>query len=113
MNIKGACKYIPHVRPQRPAVCDEKSIIQRAIEEQTRKTDEILRNAFQKHFGFPFEEATIENFEAVSVQGKVWKEFRYCGEPFLRVWKEEYEVDPYLTKPEWPQFKVTTKFEEL
>jgi len=69
------------------------NIIKDAIAEMHKGQDTIIRNAFQKHFGFPLEEVKDkENLEHIIVQGEPISSFRYRGETFL-YWKDEMDFE--------------------
>lgn len=84
------------------------------IQKQARKQDEIIRNAFRKHFGFDIMEVKDrENLEHIVVQGDPVESLRYRGETFLYITKTEIEYDPFLQKPEWSTIRATTQYQEV
>lgn len=66
---------------------------EQAIKEFNNRKELALRNAFQKHFGFPIEQVQDkENLEHIVVEGQEISSFRYRGETFL-YWKDEMELE--------------------
>lgn len=79
-----------------------------------RKQDEIIRNAFRKHFGFDIMDVKDrENLEHFVTQGNPVESLLYRGETFLYITKTEIEYDPFLEKPEWPNIRATIKYQEV
>ena len=58
--------------------------LENAIKEMVRKEEEIILNAFHKHFGFPISEVKDkENLERRITEGNSVEEYRYRDETFL------------------------------
>ena len=92
----------------------EKEIIENAITKHARSMGEIVRTAFEKHFGYHLDEVKDpENLVQLSELGGSTSTLLYRGEAFLKIERAEIEVDPYLRKPEIPQVKLTTRYTEL
>ena len=81
--------------------------------ERNSKLEKKVREAFQKHFGFPLDDVKdTENIERISI-GRDIEYFVYRKQNFLEVRKEEIEVDWYLEKPAFPNIIVRFHYREL
>jgi len=72
------------------------------FEEIAGKQDEIIRNAFQKHFGFPITDVEdTENFRRIVSVDDPYEKFQYKGETFLyfdRTPRFEMKLDPNMSQ---------------
>ena len=91
----------------------EEQIVNDIMGKKAAKLEDMVKSAFQKHFGFPLEEVKdTENLERISIGGEI-EYFVYRKENFLEVRKEEIEVDWYLEKPAIPKIVVKIHYREL
>ena len=94
----------------------EKTTIADALEQHRKKVDEIVMAAFEHHFGFPLTDVKdTDNLEHLipPPTSKGIEALRYRGETFMYIERTEIQVDPFLTKPAWPQIKATTRYIEV
>lgn len=92
----------------------EKTTIADALDKHHKTLGEIVRTAFTKHFGYPLTNVKDpENLAQLSELGGNAITLLYRGEAYLKIEREEFEVDYFLEKPEWPQFKATTRYIEV
>lgn len=67
-------------------------VIADAVRKQLEEQERILKQAFQNHFGYPFEKADKTKLDRVTVIGSPVQQFRYDSETFL-LWDDSEE--PY------------------
>jgi hypothetical protein len=93
----------------------DKTIIDDALEQQRKKVDEIVKAAFEHHFGFPLTDVKdTDNLEhLIPPEGQGIESLLYRGETFMYISRTEIEVDPFLKKPAWPQIKAITRYIEV
>lgn len=92
----------------------KKEIIENAIKKHNRTLGEIVRTAFTKHFGYPLTDVKDpENLVELSELGGSASTLLYRGEAFLKIEREEIQVDPFLEKPAWLQIKATARYIEV
>lgn len=58
-------------------------IITDIVRRRAQELDKLVREAFQQHFGFPFEDADKSKLERLLIQGDPLQKFCYKGEVFL------------------------------
>lgn len=87
--------------------------VHNVVAKKNAELEKRVRDAFQKHFGFPLEEVKdTENLERISIGGDI-EYFVYRKQNFLEVKKEEIVVDWYLEKPEIPNIIARIYYREL
>ena len=60
------------------------TILQNILREHTRNKERIIREAFEKHFGFPFHDnLDPQDLEWIHTNDSPISSFRYRGETFL------------------------------
>lgn len=68
-----------------------KEILQDMIRQKMRNQENIIREAFEKHFGFPLEpvlKTETEKFERRIIEGDPMEAYTYNGETFLYISRE-------------------------
>lgn len=80
------------------------------VRKKNTKMDEIIRDAFKEHFGFPLESVTDkENLELREFQGSPILEFRYQDRTFL-FWEKSDGVTMEDVGQDAIQVTMTSRF---
>ena len=78
-----------------------------AVKKQMDEQEKIIRQAFERHFGFPIEKADKSKLDRATVLGSTVEQYRYNEETFL-LWDNN---SPEVTSGvNYTNFSVTTRF---
>lgn len=83
-------------------------IIADAVKKQFDEQEKILRQAFERHFGFPIEQADKSKLDRARVLGVSVEQFRYNEETFL-LW--DNSLVPEVTNGvNFTNFSITSRY---
>ena len=79
-----------------------------AVKKQMDEQEKILRQAFERHFGFPIEKADKSKLDRVAVFGTTVEQYRYKEETFL-LW--DHSLEPEVTSGvNFTNVSITTRY---
>ena len=79
-----------------------------AVKKQMDEQENIIRQAFEQHFGFPIEQADKSKLDRARVFGSSVEQFRYNEETFL-LW--DNSLEPEVTNGvNFTNFSITSKY---
>lgn len=83
-------------------------ILYNAVKKQLDEQEKILRQAFERHFGFPIEKADKSKLDRATVIGSSVEQFRYNQETFL-LW--DNTMDPEVRSGvNFTDFSITSRY---